>query len=111
MHTKTNERRKHENLTVRVKEETLQDIEKLTKLEKCNKSTITRRLLAIGLQETKKRHTVSLYRRGKCILWKSAQIAAIPLREMIETLKQEKIPAHISPEDVDEAWRKAFEEG
>lgn len=99
------------NLTVRVEEETFKDIKKLTKLEKCDKSTITRRLLAIGLQETKKMHAISLYRAGKCTLWKAAQTAGVPLREMIETLKEEKIPVHMSPEDVDEAWGKAFEEG
>jgi len=99
------------NLTVRVEEETFKDIEKLTKLEKCNKSTITRRLLAMGLRETKKKHAISLYRRGRCTLWKAAQTAEVSLREMMEILKEEKIPVHLSPEDVNEAWGKAFEEG
>ena len=98
------------NLTVRLEEQTLKEIEALTKLEKCDKSTLARRLLAIGLQEMKKKYTTSLYKEGKCTLWKAAQTAGIPLREMIETLKQEKIPIHVFPEDVDEAWRKAFEE-
>ena len=99
------------NLTVRVEEETFRDIEALTKLEKCDKSTVTRKLLSMGLREMKKKHAISLYREGKCTLWKAAQTASVPLREMIETLKAEKIPVHISPEDVDEAWGKAFEEG
>lgn len=99
------------NLTVRVEEETLKDIEELTKLEKSDRSTITRRLLALGLQETKKRHAISLYRRGKCTLWKAAQTAGIPLREMMEIIKKERISVHISPEDVEEAWGKALEEG
>mgnify|MGYP001031569500 CR=1 FL=1 len=99
------------NLTVRLGEETFREIEALTKLEKCDKSTLTRRLLAIGLQEMRKRQAISLYREGKCTLWKAAQIAGIPLREMIEILKEEKIPIHVFPEDVDEAWGKAFEEG
>lgn len=99
------------NLTVRVDEETLKDIEKLTELEKTDKSTVTRRLLAVGLRQAKKRHALSLYRKGKCTLWKAAQTAGVPLREMIEIIKRERIPVHISPEDVDEAWGKAFEEG
>lgn len=99
------------NLTVRVEEETFKDIEALTELEKCDKSTIARKLLAIGLREMKKKHAVSLYREGKCTLWKAAQTAGVPLREMIEILKTEKVPVHVSPEDVNEAWGKAFEEG
>jgi len=99
------------NLTVRLDEETFREIEALTKLEKCDKSTLTTRLLAIGLQEMKKKQAISLYRERKCTLWKAAQMADIPLREMIEELKEKKISIHVFPEDVDEAWGKAFEEG
>ncbi|MFW6111189.1 MAG: UPF0175 family protein, partial [Thermoproteota archaeon] len=86
------------------------DIERLTELEKTDKSTVTRRLLAAGLQQAKKDHALSLYRAGKCTLWKTAQKAGVPLREMMETIKKERTPVHISPEDVEEAWRIAFEE-
>jgi len=48
-------------------------------------------------------HVIALYRAGKCTLWKTAQTAGVFLREMIEILKRERIPVHVSPEDVDNA--------
>lgn len=98
------------NLTVRVDDKTFNEIKELAELEKTDKSTITRKILDIGLRELKKRRALELYREGKCTLWKAAQIAEISLREMIELTKMEKIPVHISSEDVNEAWREAFEE-
>jgi len=48
-------------------------------------------------------------RKGKCTLWKAAQLADVPLRDMMEMVEENKVPLHISPEDVDEAWREALE--
>lgn len=39
-----------------------------------------------------------------------SEMAGVPLREMMEILRREKIPLHVSPEDVDEAWREALAE-
>ena len=101
---------KLKNITIRVEDETFRDIEELTGIEKSDKSTVARKLLAKGLQEFKKERAIDLYRHGKCSLWKAAQIAGVSLREMIEITKAEKIPMHFSAEVVDEAWSKAFEE-
>jgi len=98
------------NITIRVEEEIFRDIEELTALEKSDKSTVARKLLARGLQDLKRERAVELYRSGKCTLWRAAQIAGVSLREMIDIAKAEKIPVHISVDDVDEAWRRASEE-
>jgi predicted HTH domain antitoxin len=98
------------NLTVRVDEETLREIEKAAEADKVDRSTVARDLLRIGMRESRKKRALELYRSGRCTLWKAAQLADIPLREMIELAEQDRIPMHITPEDVDEAWREAFEE-
>ena len=100
---------KMRNLTVRVDEATFKDIEEAAELEDVDRSTLTRALLKIGIKETKKRHALEMYRSGKCTLWRAAQLADVPLREMMELAEENRIPLHISPEDVDEAWREAFE--
>lgn len=97
------------NLTVRVDEDTFRDIEEAAALENVDRSTVARGLLKIGIRETRKKRALEMYRNGKCTLWKAAQLADVPLREMMELAEEKKIPLHISPEDVDEAWREAFE--
>jgi len=98
------------NLTVRLEGELINKIEDEARYEKTDKSTIARRLIAAGIEQAQRARAVEEYRKGRCTIWKASKIAGISLREMIELLRQEKIPRHISPEDVDEAWREAIEE-
>ena len=101
---------KMRNLTVRIDEETYRDIEETASAENVDRSTATRQLLKKGINEEKKKRALELYRAGKCTLWKAAQHANLNIREMMELAANEKIPAHITPEDVEEAWREADEE-
>lgn len=101
---------KTRNLTVRLNEEIFREIERVAEWDNSDRSTVARRLLMIGIREAKKNRALNMYRDGKCTLWKAAQLAGVPLREMIELVEEKKTPLHISPEDVDEAWREAFEE-
>jgi metal-responsive CopG/Arc/MetJ family transcriptional regulator len=98
-----------QNLTVRLERELIKKIEVEAKREKTDKSTVARKLIAMGIEQTQKARALEEYRRGMCTIWKASEKAGIPLREMIELLGREKIPLHISPEDVDQAWREAFE--
>ena len=97
------------NLTVRVDEDTYRGIEEAAETEKVDRSTATRRLLEAGLTDYRKRKALDAYRGGACTLWKAAQLAGLSVREMMKLAEAEKIPVHITPEDVDEAWREAFE--
>jgi predicted HTH domain antitoxin len=101
---------KTQNLTVRLESELVKKIEEEARYEKTDKSTVARRLIAAGIEETQKARALEDYRKGKCTVWKASERAGIPLREMIELLRREKIALHISSEDVDEAWREAVEE-
>ena len=100
---------KMRNLTVRVDEATFRDIEEAAELENVDRSTVARAFLKIGIKEARNRRALEMYREGKCTLWKAAQLADVPLREMMEMVEENKVPLHISPEDVDEAWREALE--
>ena len=99
---------KMRNLTVRVDETTLNDIEEAAKLENVDRSTVARALLKIGIRESRKKRALDMYREGRTTLWRAAQHAEVPIREMMELAEKHKIPLNISPEDVDEAWREAF---
>jgi predicted HTH domain antitoxin len=97
------------NLTVRVDEDTYRGIEEAAEIEKVDRSTATRRLLEAGLADYRKRKALDAYRGGACTLWKAAQLAGLSVREMMRLAEAEKIPVHITPDDVDEAWRLALE--
>ncbi len=97
------------NLTVRVDEETYKGIDEAAETEKVDRSTATRRLLEAGLADYRKRKALDAYRGGACTLWKAAQTAGLSVREMMMLAEAEKIPVHITSEDVDEAWRLALE--
>jgi len=101
---------KSQNLTVRLEKELIKKIEEEALQEKSDKSTVARKLIAVGIEQTQKARALEEYRKGKCTVWKASVRAGIPLREMIELLRREKTPLHISAEDVDEAWREAVEE-
>jgi len=101
---------KTQNLTVRLEKEMVRKIEEEAQQEKTDKSTVARKLIAVGIQEIQKARALEEYRRGRCTIWKASEKAGIPLREMIELLRREKIPLHLSPEDVDQAWREALGE-
>ncbi|MGA2971372.1 MAG: UPF0175 family protein [Candidatus Bathyarchaeia archaeon] len=101
---------KTQNLTVRLERELVKKIEEEAQHEKTDKSTVARKLIAVGIEQTRRARALEEYRKGKCTIWKASEKAGIPLREMIELLRREKIPLHISTEDVDEAWREAVEE-
>ena len=98
-----------QNLTVRLGKELIKKIEEEAVHEKTDKSTVARKLIAVGIEQAQKARALEEYRRGGCTIWKASEKAGIPLREMIELLRREKIPLHISTEDIDEAWREAVE--
>jgi predicted HTH domain antitoxin len=99
---------KAQNLTVRLEKELIRKIEEEAREEKTDKSTVARRLITLGIEQTRKARAIDEYRKGKCTIWKASQKAGVSLREMIETVKRERIPLHLSPEDVEEAWNEAL---
>jgi len=101
---------KTQNLTVRLEKELIKKIEEEAEQEKTDKSTIARKLIAAGIEEVRRARAIEEYRRGRCTIWRASEKAGIPLREMMELLRREKIPLHLSSEDVDQAWREAVGE-
>ena len=99
---------KTQNLTVRLDKALIRQIEEEAQQEKTDKSTITRRLIALGIEQARRARAMEDYRKGRCTVWKASERAGVSLREMMELLRGEKIPLHLSPEDADQAWREAL---
>jgi len=101
---------KTQNLTVRLDKVLIKQIEEEAKQEKTDKSTVARKLIALGIEQARRARAIEDYRKGKCTVWKASENAGVSLREMMELLRGEKIPLHLSPEDADQAWREALGE-
>ena len=69
------------------------EIERIAKLEDSDKSKLIRELIISGIKEKKIEELIKLYEKGKITLWKAARLAKISLWEMIEIVKERKIPA------------------
>jgi predicted HTH domain antitoxin len=99
---------KTQNLTVRLDKALIKQIEEEAHEEKTDKSTVARRLIALGIEQARRARAMEDYRKGRCTVWKASDKAGVSLREMMELLRGEKIPLHLSPEDADQAWREAL---
>ena len=99
---------KTQNLTVRLDKTLIKQIEEEAQQEKTDKSTVARKLIALGMEQARRARAMEDYRKGRCTVWKASERAGVSLREMMELLRGEKIPLHLSPEDADQAWREAL---
>jgi predicted HTH domain antitoxin len=99
---------KAQNLTVRLEKELIKKIEEEAREEKTDKSTVARKLITLGIEQTQRTRALDEYRKGRCTIWKASEKAGLSLREMLETIRRERIPLHLTPEDVEEAWNEAL---
>ncbi len=101
-------------VATRIPDKLEKEIIEIMNLEGLDKSTAVRKILEIGVDEWKKRRAIELYRSGKVTLWKSSQLAGLSLREMLNEFNRLRIPAHITPKDLEEdieAAKKAEAKG
>jgi predicted HTH domain antitoxin len=87
------------------------ELEKLAKREKVKKTVLFRKVLIIGLQELKEDYAMELYRQGKVTLWKAAELAGLSLWEMIDRIREKKIPVKYDVEDAKDDLKLVFGAG
>lgn len=78
--------------------------------ERIGKTIALRKILDRGLKEIKLEHALDLYKKGKVTLWKAATIAGLSLWEILDIVRERKIPMYYTLEDVEEDIRTALEE-
>lgn len=94
-------------ITTRVPDEIARDIAFFTKLEKLDRSTLTRKLLAEAIEEHKIDYALRRYKNKEISLWKSARIANIPLSRMLSILRQKGIPFNYSEKNLEDDIKSA----
>lgn len=95
-------------IATRVPKKIHEILTKIMKEERLDKSTTTRKMLELGIDEWKKEKAIDQLKKGKVTLSKAAEIAGLSIYEMIELVKDEKIDyIHISAKELDEEAKMA----
>ena len=96
-----------ETITTRVDDEMAKDIEFFSKLQKLDKSSITRRLLARSLEEEKLDYVLGQYKDGKMTIGKAAELMKKDIREMMMIASKMYIPFQYSLKELREDFEAA----
>ena len=86
-------------VSVRVEKEILKYAEQKAKKENIPKSAALRKLLALGLEYDRLKMAVELYRDKKVSLGKAAEIANLPVTQMMDWLVRFGVKSNITLED------------
>ena len=90
-----------QTVTTRLPQKTLEEIEAIAEKEKVDRSELIRRLLDAALRERRIHEAVKNYRDGKVTLWRASEMASLSLREMMEIMKEQKVPVPYTIDDLD----------
>lgn len=88
-----------EVVSVRLEEEILRYAEERAREEKISKSAVIRKLLSLGLEYDRLKKAVELYRDRKVSLGKAAEIADMPITQMMDWLVRFGVKSNITLED------------
>jgi predicted HTH domain antitoxin len=99
-----------EIVSTRVPDDMAKDLEEIEKEEKIDRATVVRKLLAKAIAGWKFEKALTLYCDGKITLWKAAKIADLSLWEMMEIVKERKVPFRYTYEDFREDFETALKE-
>ena len=87
-------------IIARVDDPLARDIEFFSKTEKLDKSAVIRRLLTKAVKEEKVDLALKRYRKDEISMAKAAEIAGIPLADMLRIAAENKIPIHYTRGDL-----------
>jgi predicted HTH domain antitoxin len=99
-----------EIVSTRIPNDLAKDLKEIETEEKADRATVVRKLLAKAISEWKLEKALKLFRDGKITLWKAAKIAGLSLWEMVEIIKERKIPFSYTYEDFHEDFEAALKE-
>ncbi|KXB03206.1 hypothetical protein AKJ45_02210 [candidate division MSBL1 archaeon SCGC-AAA261F19] len=95
-------------LSLRVSDRVNKRIEEFAKREKLKKSEALRKILEKGLKELELERAIKLYREGEVTLWKAAEIADVPIWEMMRIVRENKIPLKYTVGDAKADLERVF---
>lgn len=88
----------------------LREIDSIAKERGLDRATLIRQLLITGIKEYKVKMAVELYRAEKISIGKATEIAGVSIWEMVDILREQKIPLAYRISDAREEIRKILKE-
>jgi predicted HTH domain antitoxin len=99
-----------EVVSTRVPEDMAKDLQEIVREEKTDRATVVRKLLAKAICDWKLERALTLYGDGRVTLWRAAAIAGLSLWEMIEVVRERKVPFQYVYDDFREDFEEALKE-
>lgn len=96
------------SVVARIEDKLAKDIDFLQRKEKLDKSAVIRRLLTKAVKEEKIDYALTMYRNKKISIAKAAEIAEIPLVDMLTIAAEHKIPVHYTKNDLMRDFKAAW---
>ena len=97
-------------ISTRIPEDIRKDLKWYAEKERIGMSIAFRKILEKGLQEIKLEYSLELYKKGRISLWKAAEIAGISLWEIMEIVRERRIPKHYTIEDAEKDLKVTLKE-
>jgi len=93
--------KKEQMVGTRLPQSFIADLEKIEQIEQTDRSAVLRKLLYRALKDWKLDHYSQEYGEGKTTLARAAEEADVSIWEMMDYIRQRKIPAQYSLEDLE----------
>jgi len=97
-------------IAARFPESAVKMVEEIAREESVDRSTIVARALERYVKQWKLEKALKLYQEGRVTMWKAASIAGLSLWEMMDVIKERKIPLQYTYEDFKEDFEAALKE-
>ena len=88
-------------ITARVPDELFKEIKGIEESDKIDRAEATRKLLSLGIKETKKRRAVELLREHRITYRKAAEMMGVTIYELLDTMEKEGISIGYSLRDLE----------
>ena len=88
-------------ISTRIPEDLEKELEWYAKKEKIGRTIALRKILDKGIKEIRLEYSLNLYEKGKITLMRAAEISGISLWEVLDIIKEKKIPMPYTLEDVE----------
>lgn len=101
--------KKEHMVGARLPESFIADLEKIEQIEQIDRSTVLRKLLYRAIRDWKLEHYAQEYGQGRTTLARAAEEAGVSIWELMDYVRQRKIPAQYSLEDLEHDLRVVYQ--
>jgi predicted HTH domain antitoxin len=95
-----------QTVSVRLSEKSLREVDRLAERLQTDRSEALRRFIERGLREARVDDALDRLRKGKVSIGRAAEDAGVSLYEMLELVRQHRIPSGDGPEDLERDLRE-----